>query len=254
MEIGLDYMHMRSRAQHHGLRWAGIGILLTGIGLVLAGGIYYGYIFSLRAELDDLAAQRQDVALIPGTARDATATEANTVSALALQGPAHRDQILEMGFIPLMADQAAAPGTQTPATRLTLGTLGIDVKVDETHVTGASLVNFASGINPAGTSEAIANPGERGSTWFFGPSGKTAGSFAGLTKAPEKLAAGEAVFIAVSNGSQDYLYLGTHTDVVKSAELQLSSTDLATVHLAVPVPAGLYDHFLVLSGELVGMR
>jgi hypothetical protein len=26
------------------------------------------------------------------------------------------------------------------------------------------------------------------------------------------------------------------------------------VHLAVPVPTGLYDHFLVLSGELVGMR
>ncbi len=254
MEIGLDYMHMRSRAQHYGLRWAGIAILLVGMALVLAGGIYYGYIFWLRAELGDYAAQRQDVAVIENVGAQSDAAEGVTVSALTLPAGTYPEQIEQLGFIPMPSDAAAALGTQPPATRLSIPSLGIDARPDALSVTGESIVNYASGINPTGQLATSANPGERGAMWFFGPAGKGANSFGGLTKAPELLVDGEEVLLVVGNGSQEYLYLGTHTDVIHSAALRLSSTDRATVHLVVPVPTGLYDHFLVLSGELVGMR
>ena len=254
MEIGLDYMHMRSRAQHYGLRWTGIAILLVGMGLALSGGIYYGYIFWLRAELGDYAAQRQDVAVIENVGAQSNAAEGVTVAALTLPAGAYPEQIEQLGFIPMQSDAAAALGTQLPATRLSIPSLGIDAKSAALRVTGASVVNYASGINPSGQLATSANPGERGAMWFFGPAGKGSNSFGGLTKAPELLVDGEDVLLVVGNGSQEYLYLGTHTDVIHSSALQLSSTDRATVHLVVPVPTGLYDHFLVLSGELVGMR
>ena len=254
MEIGLDYMHMRSRAQHYGLRWAGIAILLVGMGLALSGGIYYGYIFWLRAELGDYAAQRQDVAVIENVGAQSNAAEGVTVAALTLPAGAYPEQIEQLGFIPIRSEAAAALGTQLPATRLSIPSLGIDAKSAALRVTGASVVNYTSGINPSGQSATSANPGERGAMWFFGPAGKGSNSFGGLTKAPELLVDGEDVLLVVGNGSQEYLYLGTHTDVIHSSALRLSSTDRATVHLVVPVPTGLYDHFLVLSGELVGMR
>ena len=254
MEIGLDYMHMRSRAQHYGLRWAGIAILLIGISLALAGGIYYGYIFWLRAELGDYAAQRQDVVVIENVEAQSNAAEGVTVSALTLPAGAYPEQVEQLGFIPMQSDAAAALGTQPSATRLSIPSLGIDAKSASLSVTGASVVNYTSGTNPSGQSATSANPGERGAMWFFGSAGKGSNSFDGLTKAPDLLVDGEDVLLVVGNGSQEYLYLGTHTDVIHSSALQLSSTDRATVHLVVPVPTGLYDHFLVLSGELVGMR
>ena len=254
MEIGLDYMHMRSRAQHYGLRWAGTAILLVGMGLVLAGGIYYGYIFWLRAEVGDYAAQRQDVVPIENVEAQSNAAEGVTVAALALPAGSYPEQIEQPGFIPMQSDAAAALGTQPPATRLSVPSLGIDARRESLSVTGASIVNYASGINPTGQLATSANPGERGAMWFFGPAGKGANNFGGLTKAPDLLVDGEEVLLVVGNGSQEYLYLGTHTDVIHSSALRLSSTDRATVHLVVPVPTGLFDHFLVLSGELVGMR
>ncbi len=254
MEIGLDYMHMRSRAQRYGLRWAGTAIVLAGLALVLAGGIYYGHIFWLRAELDSYAAQREDVAAIEGISVQTDGNRSATVAPLALQGGAFLERIDELEFIPVPAAGAAAPGTQPAARRLSISSLGIDAKIDGIGVTGESIVNYASGMSPTGQLATSANPGEQGAMWFFGPAGSGSNGFGSLTDAHLSLNRGEDLLIIVSNGSQEFLYLGTHTDVIGASELQLSSTDRATVHLAVPVPTGLYDHFLVLSGELVGMR
>ena len=250
MEIGLDYMHMRTRAQHYALRWTGIALLLAGIGLVIAGGIYYGYIFSLRADLNDYVAQRQGLEIIQASGDAGGAT----VAPLFLPAGGSVDGIEELGFIPVSSDAASAPGTQPPAAWVTIPTLGIDRRLDSSSVSGLSIVDYASGVDPSRQSEVSVNPGEKGPLWLFGPAGNAVNGFGGLTDAPGMLAKGNDILITVGNGSQEYLYLGTHTSVIKSATMQLSSTDLATIHLVAPVPPGLYDHFLILSGELVGMR
>ena len=72
MQIGLDYMQMRTRAQYYGLRWAGISLLAVGGILAAAGIAYYGYLYFLRASLDDYEALRHDATLIEAAAPSGT--------------------------------------------------------------------------------------------------------------------------------------------------------------------------------------
>lgn len=253
MEIGLDYMQMRASAQYYGLRWAGIGLLIGGVLLVLVGLAYYGNIYWLRANVGDYAAQR------PGLERldaDSVAQPSNgsLVSPLVLPAESYSATAQRLGFTPLSQADAKPLGTLTPAERLIVPELGINVKPAETGLSGQALVMQASVEDIERYASIQANPGERGAMWFFGEVGSGARSFGGLRNAPEILAAGEDVMVFVDSGPQVYLYAATHTDVMPIEELRLSSIDRATIHLVVPVPSGLFDHFLVMTGELVGVK
>ena len=253
MQIGLDYMQMRSRAQYYGLRWAGILLLAAG-GVLLAAGIaYYGYIFWLRASVDDYSARGQGTILLEESPRSADGGIG--VSSVALPEGAFDRRVAELGYTRMPSGAAWPVGTQPAATRLIVPGLGIDVKLDELRVTGSSIASYASGDNPAaGYSAVSANPGERGAMWMFGPAGKGSHSFSSLTRSAELMQNGKEVLLFVNTAGQNYLYATTHSEVVEASALRLNSTDRATVHLVVPVPSGLFDHFLVLSGELIGVK
>ena len=254
MEIGLDYMQMRSRAQYYGLRWTGIGLLAAGIVLVLVGLAYYGNLYWLRSNVADYAVQRQDATLLQGAAAP-EAGDGAVVSTYALPAGAYAETVERLGFTPLSSKDDAKPlGSQRPAERLIAPELGINVKMNQVNFTGATVASQAGGIPAAEYASVQANPGELGALWLFGPAGQGADTFNGLNGAAEALTEGEDLLIFVNNGRQVYLYGATHTDVIPAADLRLSSADRATIHLAVPTPAGLYDHFLVLSGELVGVK
>ena len=254
MEIGLDYMQIRTQAQYYGLRWAGIGMLITGIVLVIVGLAYYGNLFWLRSTVDDYAAKRGDVVQLPS--RDAPQAPGNgsIVSALALPPGTYDDAVGRLGFTPLAPTDAHDLGTLPEAQRLIVPELRINVKMSHADVTGTSILSS----NKAGEQESAdvvqANPGERGALWFFGEAGQGANTFGGLQDAPGLLDDDEDILMFVDNGSSVYLYAATHTDVFPSDELHLSGSDRSTIHLTVPVPNGLFDHFLVLSGELVGVK
>ena len=253
MQIGLDYMQMRSRAQYYGLRWAGILLLAAGGALFAAGIAYYGYIFWLRASVDDFAGRAHNATLLEESPRGADGGIG--ASSVSLPEGAYDGRVKELGYTRMPSSAAWPIGTQPPATRLVVPGLGIDVKLDELRVTGSSIASFASGDNPAAGYSAIsANPGERGAMWLFGPAGKGSHTFSSLTRSAELMENGKEVLLFVNTGGQNYLYAATHSEVVNAGELRLNSTDRATVHLVVPVPSGLYDHFLVLSGELVGVK
>ena len=255
MEIGLDYMHIRSRAEHYGLRWAGIALLLVGIGLALAGASYYGYIFWLRAGLDDYNAQWTGQVETVDAAAPADADGRAIVQELALMGDIGAERAAALGFTPTAG---AAPGELTPADELRIAALGLKVDLGELHSTSELIDRYATEAMSAGQMEDLANPGELGALWFLGPAGGGSDSFNGLKDAPDSLAGGGEIQIIVNNGEQDYLYLATHSDVIPADDFSIPNAalhpDRATVHLAVPVPDGMYDHFLVLSGELVGVR
>lgn len=254
MQIGLDYMQMRTRAQYYGLRWTGIALLAVGCLLAAAGIAYYGYLYWLRASLENFETQRADAQLIDVAAT--TGDDGGTgVSIVALPSGSHTEALAELGFTEMPSSAAWPVGTQPPATRLIVPNLGIDSRLDEVTVTGSSITNFASGENPApGYARVAANPGERGAVWLFGPAGTGVRSFGGLTRAPGILDEGKDVMMFLDTADRDYLYSATHSEVIPAEDLRLSSTDRATIHLVVPVPSGWYDHFLVLSGELVGVR
>ena len=254
MEIGLDYMQMRTQAQYYGLRWAGIGLVIIGLLMVLAALGYYGNLYWLRSNVGDFASQQQDAIKLDGELAPVVPENGRIVSTFVLPAGAYHSKMEALGFTPLAANHAAPLGTLPEAERLIVPELGINVKLDPSTLTGSSIVDHASKIDPAGYGGIQANPGERGAIWLFGQPGDQAGNFGGLTNATELLDSGEDVLIYVSSDSRDYLYAATHTDVIPATELRLSSADRATIHLAVPVPPGLFNHFLVMSGELVGVK
>lgn len=253
MQIGLDYMQMRTRAQYYGLRWAGISLLAVGGILAAAGIAYYGYLYSLRASLDKYEAQRSDTTLVQAAA--ASGSDGTGASIVALPTDSHSQRVVELGYAKIPSAAAWPVGTQPPASRLIVPALGIDARLDEVSVSGSSIANYAAGDNPAaGYASVTANPGERGAIWLFGPAGSGVRSFGNLTRAPGLINEGDELLMFVNTSDRDYLYAGTHTEVVKADRLRLNSTDRSTIHLVVPVPNGWYDHFLILSGELVGIR
>ena len=259
MEIGLDYMQMRSSAQYYGLRWAGIALVLVGILLAAVGIAYYGHFYWLRATVNDYAAQRPDATRLAADAP--TDSEGSAVSAYSLPSAAYAGAVEQLGFTVLPDDAGWPIGSHAPAERLVIPSLGIDWKLDEGVVTGGAIANSAVNAAPRndaadpGNYQAVsANPGERGAMWFFGPVGKGAGSFDRLTEAAELLNSGEDVLLFTSSDSGGYLYAATHTEVFPASELHLNSSGRATIHLVAPVPSGVYDHFLVLSGQLAGVK
>ncbi|CAI8023383.1 hypothetical protein GBAR_LOCUS13670 [Geodia barretti] len=238
MEIGLDYMQMRTRAQHYGMRWSGIALLLLGVVLVAAGVFYYGHLFWLRSGLDDYAVQRQGVVVAEPNESVPSGADGVTVTALTLPEGAFAEQAAELGFELIRAADAAAVGTLPPAVSVKVPALGIDARISEF----------------TGTLRLSAYPGERGAMWLLGPAGKGAAGFGRLTGAADVLKENENLVITVKSGTNEYIYLSTHTQVVSASDLRLTSAERSTVHLAVPVPSGFYDHFLILNGELVGVR
>ena len=254
MQIGLDYIQMRTRAQYYGLRWAGISLLAVGGILAAAGIAYYGYLYFLRASLDDYDALRQDATLIQAAAP--SGTEGGTgASVVSLPAGTYSHRLAELGYTEMPSSAAWPVGTQPAASRLIVPTLGIDAKLDEVSVSGSSIARYAAADNPAaGYASVTANPGERGAIWLFGPAGPGVGSFGNLTRAPRLITEGEELLMFVNASERNYLYAATHSEVVRAADLRLNSSDRATIHLVVPAPNGWYDHFLILSGELIGFR
>jgi len=62
------------------------------------------------------------------------------------------------------------------------------------------------------------------------------------------------VYIIADNGTRQYLYQVTLTRVVPQEDLKLTSTDQATIHLVTCVPRLVYDHRLIVTGQLVGVK
>jgi LPXTG-site transpeptidase (sortase) family protein len=166
---------------------------------------------------------------------------------------------LPRAFTPLGERPAAAVGTLASATRLSIPVLDVNSTVKELRI--LDLVDSRAYETPRLTVGHIpqsAEAGEAGSAWFFGhlesPLAGEGSVFYSLPRIPEMLRQGNEVYIVTDNGPQQFLYRVTSTEVVPQEQLKIYDTGKATIHLVTCVPALVYDHRLVVHGQLIGAR
>jgi len=104
-----------------------------------------------------------------------------------------------------------------------------------------------------------ANPGESGKVYLFGhlqsPIKGEGSIFRNLTRIPDLLRKGEDVHVYLENSNQKtYVYKVNKTQVIPQEEFTIEETETPTVTLVACVPAYFYDHRLIVSAELVGVK
>ena len=102
------------------------------------------------------------------------------------------------------------------------------------------------------------NPGETGNAWYFGhlqsPLKDEGDVFRNLPLIPEKMKEGFPVYIVLNTDIAEFAYQVISTEVIHQDNLNLYNSELATVTLVTCVPKLIYDHRLVVTARLVGVR
>ena len=164
------------------------------------------------------------------------------------------EEIQLKDFKPMVAGEYFQ--NQPPTTYISVPSIGINSSVDELEVLDLAGGRFyETPANTVGHIPTTAHAGEPGSAWYFGhaesPISGEGSVFYNLTELPGKLQNGEDVFIVSGNDQQKFLYQVTSTRVVHQDELELLDFGRATIHLVSCVPRLVYDHRLIIDGELV---
>ena len=265
MEAGYDYLH--GRLQRRIVSLTGIILLVFGFLLLASGGAYYGYSASAKSNLDDLAAvfePRSVPAIIGSSASNVSLFPGKAISAeswddLSGYEPAYfRETALLDGFSPVSEYGVTISNIQ-PSTRILVPSIGVDSPISELSILDlGDNRSYESPDNSVGHIPESADAGEQGTSWFFGhtesPISREGSVFFNLQKVPEKLRNGEDVYIITDNGVNQFLYRATSTKVVHHNDLRLDATPGANINLVSSVPRFVYDHRLVVSGELIALR
>ena len=267
MEAGYDYLFFRGRLRRRFARFTGIFLLVFGFLLLASGGAYYGYSAKAKSDLDGLVSvfEARTVNSITGTFVSGVglfpgkAVTADSWNNLYVYEPAYlREQALLKGFSPVGSSNIGIANIP-PSTRILVPAIGVDSTISELAIRdlGDSRA-YESPDNTVGHIPESANAGERGTSWFFGhtesPISREGSVFFNLQKVPEMLRNGEDVFIVTDNGVNQFLYRATSSQVVHQNDLRLDGMLGADINLVSSVPRFVYDHRLVVSGELIGRR
>ena len=290
MEAGYDWLLIRAHLRRPLLGVPGLFLLFLGALLLAGGGAYYGYAYQARADLDKLNVTLSS-SPVGELARDRLASGSTAPTALdtplrqilasaianqqlfpgesllasAWSNPlayvpsAYAEQTLLQGFTPMDINQVLPLGSQDAPQRITIPAVGVDSDVTALRILemGDSRA-YETPNKTVGHIPESANPGEFASSWFFGHlesplMGQGAG-FSYLPEIPGMLRNGEDVYVIADNGTRQFLYKVTSTRVVHQNDMELYDTGQSTIHLVTCVPRLVYDHRLVVTGQLVGVN
>lgn len=172
---------------------------------------------------------------------------------------AYQTKQLLQGFVPVEPGSAPPAGALDAATRLIMPSIGIDSIIGELRILdlGESRA-YETPDQIVGHIPETANAGEAGSSWFFGhtesPTLGEGSVFFNLRQVPGKLRNQEDVYVITETGQTRYLYLVTSSRVIHQDDMVLYDTGESSIHLVSCVPSLVYDHRLVVTGELVGQK
>ena len=293
MQAGYDYLLAPGRRKRGLSGYIGLALSLVGALLLVGGGGYYIYATNARSQLDSMNVSLPSEASVapdpvpegssavtaipalpeivppPGIPESAIAGQTVThgesplvdvwSDPLSYEPLDYRREVLLRGFTLMEFNQAAPVGSLPAATRLILPEIGIDSGVTELAIEDlGDSRGYETPVNTIGHIPEVANPGEAGSSWFFAhlesPIVGEGSVFYNLTRIPDMLGSGQDVFVIADTGSRQYLYRIISTEVMHQDEIRLFNTGWASIHLVSCVPRLVYDHRLVVTGELVGVK
>ena len=293
MQAGYDYLLAPGRRKRGLSGYIGLALSLVGALLLVGGGGYYIYATSARSQLDSMNVSLPSAASValeplpegssavtvipalpeivppPGIPESAIAGQTVThgesplvdvwSDPLSYEPLDYRREVLLRGFTLMEFNQAAPVGSLPAATRLILPEIGIASGVTELAIQDlGDSRGYETPVNTIGHIPEVANPGEAGSSWFFAhlesPIVGEGSVFYNLTRIPDMLGSGQDVFVIADTGSRQYFYRIISTEVMHQDEIRLFNTGWASIHLVSCVPRLVYDHRLVVTGELVGVK
>jgi sortase (surface protein transpeptidase) len=164
------------------------------------------------------------------------------------------------GFEPASTADAAPKDTLARASRIQIPAIGVDSATRELRI--LNIGNSAEWETPnqvVGHIPTTPNAGELGRGYFFGhlesPILGEGNVFSRLPQIPGLLESGEEVFVIVTNADGDqYLYKVFKTEIMHQDDLRLEESSEALISMVACVPRLVYDHRIVVTGELVGIK
>ena len=257
----------------------GLGLIGLGLLLVLGVGAFFIYSWRASSDLEDLVVpvptEAPTVAVPLPTPSSGEASLGFSPEIIAAQrmfpGAAlppvnwRNPMEAEAGYAPKNPEtgdfDAATPSgrhTLPVPVKITIPAIDVDSEVISLQILdlGDSLA-YETPKNVVGHIPETFNAGEDGTAWFFGhlesPIQGEGNVFRRLPELPELLRQGP-VFATVENGESAFLYRLTSSRVLHEDELVVYDEGTAGISLVTCVPRFLYDHRLVVTGELEGMK
>ncbi len=258
---------------------AGLGLIGLGLLLVLGVGAFFIYSWRASSDLEDLVvpapteAPTIAVPLPTPTSSEASIGFSPEIIAAQLMFPGEALPPVNWGN-PMEAEAGYAPknpivGDFNPVTPSSRHTLPVPVKITipaidvDSEVISLQIVDLGDSLayetpkNVVGHIPETFNAGESGTAWFFGhlesPIQGEGNVFWRLPELPDLLREGP-VFATVENGESAFLYRLTSSRVLHEDQLVVFDEGTAGISLVTCVPRFLYDHRLVVTGELEGVQ
>ena len=175
--------------------------------------------------------------------------------------PANPDTALPDGFRAVSAvDDALRRGDGSQTSRIAIPLIEVDSEIQELEILnlGDSRA-YETPKHLVGHIPQSPNPGELGNAWYFGhlesPIKGEGNVFHRLPEIPDLLRDGDDVFVELESfDGRIFLYKTTRTEVMHEDDLKLYGSDTAQLTLVACVPRLVYDHRIVVTAELVGIK
>ena len=172
----------------------------------------------------------------------------------------HEDPGLPAGFTALRSYDPVRPATEFGvARRISIPSIGVVSGVEELRILDlGDSRSYETPKNTVGHIPETSNPGQLGNGWFFGhlesPVRGEGNVFQHLPDIPRLLQNGDPVYITIETDEGAFLYQATKTVQVHEDDLRLHDTGNASITLVACVPRLVYDHRLLVTAELVGVK
>ena len=227
---------------------------------------YFVYSQMARSQLGDLnyyaGEDGQDL-----TGQYSSIFPGNLVPALAWTDPRRADvdyegyaSVLEGFTSPAGSGLPAEPDELSPPVLIQIPSIAMASTVEQLEVVNYG--NARAWETPkdiVGHIPTTPNPGTMGNVFLFGhlqsPVRGEGSVFRNLAKVPDLLRKGEKVYVVLRNEEErEFLYRVTQTSVVHQDDFAVTESPEAIITMVACVPAYVYDHRLLVTAELVGVR
>ena len=234
--------------------------------MLAAVGGYYAYSEVARSRLSDLNYYVGEGSS-DRTGEHASIFPGSFVPPLAWTDPRWAD-VDYQAFAPVLEGFAPLAGSGLPAedgglsapVQINIPSIGLASTVEELRVVNyGDARGWETPKDIVGHIPTTPNPGALGNVYLFGhlqsPVRGEGSVFRNLASVPDLLRKGREVYVVLRNEEdEEYLYQVTQTSQVHQTDFAIEPSSEAIITMVACVPAYVYDHRLLVTAKLVGVR